>query len=184
MKKTIEKIENMIEGWLNRVPHLPESFKKWLSTNLWIIVLVGTILSGIAIISMFAGLLAIISMLGAATRMYYGYYAVASYSGWSVFTSLLSIIFVVGTVILMALAINPLKAGNKSGWQMLFYSLLLQAVAVVVNAVLSFNVISIFFGLIFGAIGVAVGAYLLFEVKSHFVKSGKVLSEKIEKDGK
>jgi hypothetical protein len=143
------------------------------------LVLIGVVLSAISILVMFTGMLTYISMLGAASRFSYGYYAVAStYSGWTVVASIISIIFMACIIFLMAKAINPLKYGKKSGWRLLFYALLLQAVSVIVSAIISLDVFNFIFGIIFGAIGIAIGAYLLFEIKSHFVAVGKGVKNK------
>lgn len=181
MKKLMNKIEVLLEKWLKPIPRLPESFRKWLATNLWIIVLVGVVISIVSIIVSFVGLVAILSWLGTATRSLYGYYIYAhSYSSWSAVTAIVSILLAVGMLILMAMAISPLKAGKKKGWDILFFALLFQAAVIVINAVISLNIVSFLLGIIFGAIGVAAGAYLLFEVKSHFVKIGEKVEEKKE----
>ena len=168
MNKSIDIIEDFIEKSLSKLPHLPERFKKWLSTNFWIIILVGLLLSCLAVIFMIVYLIQNISMIGAYPRFVYGLYSVnlSYHSGWNIFTDIISIIFMTGTIILISLSIKPLMNSQKKGWKLLFYALLLQAVAIIINAILSLNILS----LIYGLIGFAIGSYLLFEVKSYFVK--------------
>ena len=166
MKESVEKLEGLVAGWLKPLPRLPESFKKWVSVNLWWIDLIGAIVSGIALLVAIGGLITIVSMLSGIHSIFGYYYSV--YSGWNVFASIVSLAFIVCTITITAIAISPLKLGKKKGWTLLFYVLLIEAVAVVVNSILTFSVLSFIFGIIFGAIGIAIGTYLLFEIRSEF----------------
>lgn len=166
MRKSVEKLEEMIVGWLKPLPRLPESFKKWISLNLWWITLIGAILSAVGLLFMIGGLITMLSIM-AGTHSFFGYYYNA-YSGWDVFASIMSLVFIIGTIVLTAISISPLKIGKKKGWTLLFYVLLLQTISIVVNAILTLSIISFIFNIIFGAICVAIGAYFLFEIRAEY----------------
>lgn len=168
MNKFIENIEDMVAKWLKPLPHLPVKFTKWIAINLWWIVLIGVILSALGLLAMFTGLFAIIAFLGTATS-FYGHYVTSTYTGFSLVVSLVSILFMVGTIVLTAMAISPLKLSAKKGWTLLFTVMLIQAAFVVVGAILSGNVFLFISNLVSGAIGIAISAYLLFELRSYFV---------------
>ncbi len=168
---TIEKIEDKVAGWLKPVPHLPAGAQKWIANNVWWIVLVGTILSGLGLLIGLVGFLGVLALVGTTTS-YYGAAVTGSvYGGGWVISALVSLAFTLGALILFARAVSPLKALKKQGWKLLFLVLLLDTVYVVLNSIFSFSIIGFIFGIIFGAIGIAIGAYFLFEIRSHFVSA-------------
>lgn len=175
MKQFIEKLEVMIDGWLKPLPRLPISFKKWVSENLWWIVLIGVILSSLGLLAMIGSLATIISLLGGVS--YFGFRMASLYTGWHVFASVISLLFMAGTIVLTAMSISHLKVGKKKGWTLLFLVLLLQSVAVIVNAILTYSVVSFIIGIIVGAVCLAIGAYLLFELRAYF---GEGFTKKVE----
>ena len=171
----ISKVENMVGGWLKSVPHLPRGGQKWLAENVWWIVLIGVIAGAI---SLLVGLAAIFSYMAFVGNAASYYYTVSPYgSGWIIGT-VVSLLFSVAIVILLATAITPLKALKLSGWNKLFIVLLVNAVSAVLGAILSFSVGGFIFGIIFGAIGVAISAYFIFEIRSHFGGSAKHVPSK------
>lgn len=165
--KSIEKLETMVADWLKPLPHLPIAFKKWLAENIWWIVLVSVILSVIGTLFMIIGVFTAISLLGTTTSMF-GYYIAPAYTGWSVMALMISMLFMIATVILAAMAISPLKVSQKRGWMLLFSMMVLRAVAAVVGAIFTYSVFGFMSSLISSAIGIAVGAYLLYEIRSYF----------------
>lgn len=168
--ETIGKLEKQILVWLQSVPHLPEVVRKWLGTNVWWIVLVGVILSGIALLSSLITIIGVASLIG---TVGVSYYAVATFTTWSIVTGLVSLAFGIVQVLLLIAAISPLKAKQKKGWVLLFASWLVGVLAMVVSAVLTLNPIGIVFGLLFGAIGVAISGYFLFEIHGQFAQVQK-----------
>lgn len=163
----VKNLENTVAGWLKPVPHLPKAAQKWIAENVWWIVLIGVVLSAIGLLVSLAAFLGALALVG---TYYGGALAVSGYTGggW-VLSGILSLIFTVGLITLLATAISPLKAMKKKGWTLLFLITLLDAVYVVLSAVLSLSVIGFIFGIIFGAIGLAIALYLLFEIRSYFV---------------
>ena len=152
------------------LPRLPGNVTKWISENVWWIVLVGVILSGIGLLTGIGALFTALAVVGTGVT-YYGYAFAGTYTGGWIASSIISLVFMAGILALLATAITPLKAMKAKGWNVLFMVLLVDAVYVAVNALFSFNIIGFVFNLIFGAIGLAISAYFLFEIKSHFVKS-------------
>jgi len=161
--ESIHKLEDKIEVWLKPLPHLPTTWRKWLSGNVWWIVLVGVIISAFGIFSLFSAL----SFLTATTN-YYG--AVLQEAGVQVHGSLwsvsiyISIALLVVTVVLEAMAISPLKTQNKKGWDLMFLAYLIGIASSVISALLNLEIMS----LIGAAISAVIGAYFLFEIRSYF----------------
>lgn len=165
--EAVKKLEKIIEGWLKPIPHLPSTWRKWLGENVWWLVLIGTILSGIAILTGIGALLTALSLMGAATS-FYGYYYAQAFDGMWMFSSIVSLAGLVLSVVLMAMAINPLKDQKKKGWDLLFISTVVSVAVNVLALVINFNMYTLVPGLIGAAIGAGIGMYLLFEIKSHF----------------
>jgi len=166
----VSNLETRIAGWLKPLPHFPATAQKWLGTNVWWIVLVGVIMSGIGfLISLFA-FFAALAISTSVASSFYAYTDAGLYGGGWLASQLVSLIFTVLAAILLATAISPLKNGKKVGWNRMFLVLLLNVVLIVLNAILTFNPFTFIFAIIFGSIGVAIGTYLLFEIRGHFIE--------------
>lgn len=168
----LNKLESTIHGWVKSVPHLPVAGQKWLGQNVWWIVLIGTILSAIAGLVAIGGIFTLLALMSA-----YAIYAPTATVG-SLIGAIVSVVFLVLQVLLMAMAIKPLKAGQKKGWVILFASWLLNIVSVVLGAVLSFSIFGFITGILFGAIGVAISGYFLFEIHGQFAHTVKHTAKK------
>ena len=165
--KYVKKIEDWAEDLHKKLPHLPKSAQTWLAQNIWWIAIVGAGLSAISVIAS----LQFIATLSSPTA-FYGYPLVGvTHTGYAITTALISLAFVVVTGLLLALAVKPLRAQSRKGWTLLFYALLVEAVSVVVNAIVNFNIFGFFFQIIFGAVFVAITAYFIFEIRSHFLRT-------------
>jgi len=175
--KNINKIETMIEGWLKPLPHIPAKWSKMLADNLWWIVGIGIVLTGIALLMALGVLFAGLSFLGGMSG--YGALLANVYTGWWMAAAVISMAIPAVSVVLMGMAFNPLKAMQKKGWNLLFLASLVTAAAQILSVALNFNYVLIF-SLIMTLAGVAVGIYLLFEIKSYF-KSGKIAAIKDKK---
>jgi hypothetical protein len=162
---TINKAENMVGSWLKGMPHLPRGGQKWLADNVWWIVLIGVIASAISILVGIAGIFSYLAFVGNAAAYYY---TISPYgSGW-IISAVVSLLISALVVILLSMAITPLKSLRRKGWDLLFMVLLIDAVSVVLGSILSLSVLGFIFGIILGAIGLAIGAYFMFEIRSHF----------------
>jgi hypothetical protein len=165
--ESIKKIEDMVEGWLKPIPHLPTNWRKWISDNIWWITLVGVILSVIGLFGLLIILLGAVSFFGT-TSVFYGAYVPAAYSGVQLFAGFVQLLFLVATVAITAMAVMPLRLMRKKGWDLLFLSFLVGIVAQIVGAVLMANPSGIITTLLSDLIGAAISAYFLFEVRSYF----------------
>lgn len=140
------QVENTLNEYLyNRVPHLPAEWRELLVkiapyiTILFVVLSIPVILAAIGVGAFLSPLVAIGGGVG----------AVAGFS--------LTIIVFAISVVLEAMAIPGLFARSKQGWQLLFYSTL-------INAVYNFVTFNLF-GFI---LGTALSLYLLFQVKSYY----------------
>ncbi|MFZ2126547.1 MAG: hypothetical protein WAV04_03495 [Candidatus Microsaccharimonas sp.] len=174
----INKLETMIGGWLKNVPHLPAAGQKWLATNVWWIVLIGAILTGIGLLFAIGGLFTLIALLGAVSSVYY--VPGAGITAWSIIAAVIGLVFTVIQGILLAIAVQPLKAMQKKGWVILFASWLLGILSVVISAIVSGSIFGFISGILFGAIGVAISGYFLYEIHGQFahVKTVKAKAKK------
>jgi hypothetical protein len=170
--KYVKKADELLSGWLKDLPRLPANVQNWIAENVWWIVLVGAIMSGIAVLMGIAGLFTALALVGTGVT-YYGYAFAGAYTGGWIVSAIVSLVFMAGLIGLLATAVTPLRAMKARGWDLLFMALLLQALYAILNAFLTYNIVGFVFSLIFSAIGLAIGAYFLFEIKSHFVKSSK-----------
>ncbi|MDB5167300.1 MAG: hypothetical protein JWN26_445 [Candidatus Saccharibacteria bacterium] len=163
---SMSRAENIVGNWLKSVPHLPRGGQKWVAENAWWIVLIGVIASAIAVLIGISAIFAYMAWVGNIPA--YSYYVTSPYGpGW-IIGSIVSLLFSILIVILLATAITPLKTLKKKGWDRLFLVLIADAVSVVVGSILSFSILGFIFGLIFGAIGLAISAYFTYEIRSYF----------------
>jgi len=174
----INKLESIALGWVKNVPHLPVAGQKWLALNVWWLALVGAILAGIGGLFALGSLFQLIALLGTVAN---SYYVVQSVTSWAILSSIVSIVFLAVEVLLLGLAVQPLKARQKKGWVLLFALLLVNALSVVVNAFLTFSFGGFIVTIIFGAIGLAIGGYFLFEIHGQFAHSTKAATTPVVK---
>ena len=170
MMDLINKFEKMLLGWAKNVPHLPVAARTWLGVNVWWIVLIAAIISGIAFLSTLSNLLTYVSLMGAASS---AYYINASYTSLAVMNTSITLVFIAATAALLGFAVTPLKERLKKGWVLLFFTLLVSALSIVVQAVTSFSVGSFIVQILFGAIFLAIGAYFITEIHSQFAHPAK-----------
>ena len=163
--ESLQKLEVMVAAWYKDMPHMPENGRKWLATNAWWIVLVGTILGAIGLSSAFMGL-----MIAGAMLVGFGGAVGAAITGIAFLAVTVSLAFSILDIVLGAIAISPLKAQRKRGWDLLFLIMLLNVVAALVAFLFGFNVFQLVWTLLF----TAVGAYFLFEARPYFHESAKV----------
>ena len=161
----LSKLEHTVLGWLKNMPHLPEVARRWIGANIWWITLVAAILSGIGVLVGLIGLVGIISLIGTVAA---SYYATATFTTWAIVVGFIGLFFSLIDTILLAMAINPLRAKQKKGWVLLFAVWLIGVLSVVVNSILSLNVLGFITGILFGAIWLAISGYFLFEIHGQF----------------
>jgi hypothetical protein len=140
------------------VPHLPKGFTKWLAENSWWLTIVGVVFSVIGAFGLLAAMTA-----GSALMVVVGAPALG---GMFFISTLISLIGIGVSVVAEVMAITPLKAMKKRGWDLMFFVLLVSVAMGLLGSLLSANV----GGILFGLIGAAIGAYVLLELKHYFVK--------------
>lgn len=163
----LSKIETTFEGWFKPLPHLPENGRKWIASNAGVIVTVGLILSVIGTLFMVGALFTALSFLSSSIGLL-GAFGVTVYStGW-IISTIVSLLDLVLIITLTAMAIKPLKAMNKKGWDLLFMLSLASATLSVISTIINFDAFSLLGGLMGAAIGLAISMYFLFEIRSYF----------------
>jgi len=153
---TLRDTELKIAKWFHKTPSLPNSWRTWLAVNAWWIILVGAVLVVATALGTLAEYLTVLTTQNLNNRL-----------PW-LFSSLGGLIFAIAQSIVLIMAIPPLRQMSKKGWVLLFISLLIQALAVVIEAILTLKVHDFIWGIVDGAIELAIAAYLLFEVRTYF----------------
>ncbi|HEY0965508.1 MAG TPA: hypothetical protein VGE13_03455 [Candidatus Saccharimonadales bacterium] len=159
----VENIEKSGVEMFKQAPHLPKNVRDWITNNAWWIVLIGVILSILSVLSLvpiLAGASVINSMYAA-----YAPYAAAS-NGNFIIAAWVSLIFLAVVVYLEAMAIKPLQAKTKRGWDLVFLAFLVSIASSLVNFVITMQVSSLL-GIV---LAVVIGGYFLFEARGGFVQ--------------
>jgi len=162
--ETVHKLESTFAKWYEKAPHLPKGGRDWIADNIWWIVLIGVIIGAMGIVGILAALLLGTALLGVAG----GVFGIAAGSAITL-AILTSFAFTIAIIILHALAIQPLRAKQKRGWELVFVTMLLDIAMTILNLLFGGH----FSNFLQGLIGVAIGGYLLFEIRSHFVLAHK-----------
>lgn len=163
--KQLAPLEDAIVKVHKDLPHLPKGLTTWLVENAWWLVIIGVVLGGIGVLTtltaLTAGSLLVGSLAGAAI-------------GGMVFASgLVSLAVLVLTVVIEALAIQPLKAKQKRGWDLLFLASLIGVAGSLISALLN-GPVGILIGIVWTAVFAAIAFYVLFELRVHYVGKAAV----------
>lgn len=159
----IKQLELKMAEWYKAVPHLPARGQAWLANNIWWIVLVGVILSGLGLC-----ILLLVVLLVATGLVVFGGAIGAALSGILLVAVLINCGFSIVELIFSAMAIGPLKQGQKRGWNYLFAAYLVMVAATIVSFLLHLNAPGLV-GLVWNVICLAVIGYFLFEIRSHLL---------------
>ncbi len=154
----VDSVSSTVAKWMKDVPHLPKGFTKWLAENSWWLTIVGVVFSVIGAFGLLAAMTA-----GSALMVVVGAPALG---GMFFVSSVISLIGIGVSIVAEVMAITPLKAMKKRGWDLMFFVLLVSVAMGLLGSLLSANVA----GILFGLIGAAIGAYVLLELKHYFVK--------------
>lgn len=170
----LQKIETILAGWFKKAPRLPETGRKWLTDNIWWMALVGALISILGIFIIIPVLFATLTLTTALGTFspYTTSYETAYGMAW--LSLMFSVLNYVVTAVLLAVAVSPLKAKSRKGWNLLF---VLYLVNFVLGVLSSLVLISIF-AFIGPFIGAAIGGYFLFEIRDYFVGDKKVAHKK------
>lgn len=161
----LRQLEHRILGWVKNVPHLPTDVQAWLGRNIWIIVMVGSIISAVAVFFQFINWLSFLALVNSPASPLYIYGGVA---GWSIAVNIVSYVFTTILLVLAFASVKPLKSRSKKGWVILFATWLAYIAITVINAVLSFSSFTFIMSLLLGGTFAAISGYVLFEVHNYF----------------
>lgn len=150
-------LENSLATLFKGLPHLPKDWRHWLADNAWWLALIGVAFGCLGILGLVPVVLGI--------SIFTGIIAGPAAGALVIITGIVNMAVLVVSVALEAMAITPLKAKQKRGWDMLFLVSLVTFTGAVLNALITGNVDHIV-GLI---IGTLIGLYVLFEVRMYFV---------------
>lgn len=177
MEKLATVEQSLVKAFKD-LPHFPKSLRDWVGENAWWIVIIGVVLGGISILSsLFAA-----TLFGPFLVMYAGGVG-GGYAATLVgISGLISLAVLIVTVVVEAMAISPLKAKQKRGWNLIFLSWLIgvagSLVGIVMNVLAGGNIFAAVGGLVWTALFAAIGAYVLFEFRSYYVTVKPVDSSK------
>lgn len=167
--ETVHNLEKTVAEWYKNVPHLPKELRKWLGDNVWWLVLIGVVVSVFGVFATISTLLVVLGLGGLAFSAagVYGSYVASGVIGFAWLSVLISLLTLLAVLVLMGMAVTPLKAKAKKGWTLLFVVLLVSVVLNVVGNLVGFNIV----GILWVAIWAAVEGYFLFEIRDEFGKA-------------
>ena len=150
-------LEDGLNTFFKGLPHLPKEWRHWLADNVWWLVLIGVVLGAFGILGLVPVVLGI--------SIFTGIVAGPAAGALVIITGIVNMAVLVVSVVLEAMAVTPLKAKQKRGWDLLFLVSLVAFAGSVLNAIITGNI-----GHILGLlVGTLIGLYLLFEVRMYFV---------------
>lgn len=157
---SLRKLEVTVGDWYKNMPHLPKNGQRWLATNAWWLVLIGVILGALSVL----GTLSAMMLAGAVLVGTLGV-AGAAFGGLAFLAAIVPIAFAVIDIVIMAVAISPLKGLKRNGWSLLFLVAVINVAALVVSFLLTLNLVA----LVWGLLGTAVSLYFMYEIHGYFV---------------
>jgi hypothetical protein len=165
----LEKLETTLDDALNKnAPFkIPANGRKSLAEAMWWLALIGGVLQlWLAWGFWHVGHL-VDRLIGYTNALssYYGGDVVSNHLGLFYY---LTLVVVLISAVLLLVATPSLKAMRKQGWNLVFYSTLVNVAYGVVRMFTDYGGFGDLIGAIIGSI---IGAYLLFQVRDHFMKS-------------
>lgn len=154
-----ERIERKLADYHATLPHLPEAARQWLTTNIWWIVLIGAA-AGLFVIVV----LMLITLVGGVFLAGAVFLFSAKYGGLALLAAALAVALMIANVVILGLAITPLKSRARKGWVLLMVGLFVGFIAaLVIDLVRSDDGAVLKDGLLF-----AVSLYAMFELRGFF----------------
>lgn len=172
MQSSLASLEAKLDDMLvkNAPFQIPEAGRKWIATYAWIFTIVGVVLGAMAALTLF-GILGIASVA-------IGGVVAATGGGIFLLFAWLALAVLVLQVALEAMAISPLKAMKKRGWDLIFYSVLISIVYNLFEVLRQFDSGFALFSLLWSMfISIAV-LYVLFQVRGQFAGSKRAVEDK------
>lgn len=161
----VDKVERTLGAWYGRLPQLPQKLRLWIADNMWWIMLIGAVV-------MVAGLLSVLGVLLLGTMLLSVFAGVYGHVVGVIVAMLALVWITLYTVdmVLLFMAISPLKAHELRGWRLLFYGFLLGVAVEITYVFVSADVASF----IWSMIVTAFGGYVLYQVRDHFAVASEV----------
>ncbi len=155
-----------------QAPKMPEGAKKAFVKWMPILALIGAVLSVLGIWSTWAAATATNSLVKYANEIsrVFGDGTTVSETRLTVWVWV-ALAFLVVNLVLCVMAYAPLKAHSKKGWNLVFYSSLVNVLYSVVTLFIEGNGIGYF---ITGLLVTAVGFWILFQIRPAYVKAAAV----------
>lgn len=144
-----------------KFPHIPEGGRK----------VIADISPWIALIF---GILGVIGLLGEGALMTLIAIPALMTGGVWVIVGFITALLGLASVVLQLLAVNPLKARIKKGWNYLFYGVLIGVVSTIISVIGGVVGASAYAGasavssLVSGALGFLIGGWILFEIRDQY----------------
>jgi hypothetical protein len=157
-----EKVTKYVAELYGHLPHLPLNLRKWLTSNMWWIVLIGAIIGGFGVLC-----LVLITLLGGIFLAGAVFLFSAKFGGLALLIAVIIVALLIANVVIAIMAINPLKLRMKRGWDLLTVSLVLIFTAAVLTDISKQDSIAIINDIFW----LAVSGYFLFEIRSFFMSS-------------
>lgn len=167
---TIKHIERTLVTWHKKAPHLPAKHRELLADNSWRIVVIG---AGLSIYSLFALVPMIVTELVLNPSIHVitpsiPYHHDTPGLAWAGLLATAIVFFI--TAIMLAIATYPMMEMEKRGWNLAFYTYLMNAVLGVVTTIMFPSLLELTVLII---VGLGAG-YLLLEIRSKFSSEVKV----------
>lgn len=164
MMEYLSSIEDTVAGWYNNLPQPPRIFKRWLVDNVWWVIVIAVVLGVLGLLATLKD----VSMSG----LNYSFTLRGIFSTMDQAAVTITFLISIAVVVINTFSISPLRSKYKTGWKLLFTSLMLSVLSLAVAVVLTFDIGSF----ISGAISAAITGYLLFSFRDqyvvHSIKSG------------
>lgn len=153
----LSSLEEAIGKLFKKMPHLPRESRDWIADNLWWLVIVGLVLSAVAVFGL------MLLLFGAS--LYMGLTADMVVGGAVFLATVISFAMFSVTIVLEAMAIKPLRLKHRYGWELLFITGLVLLAGSVLRALMSDSLS----GLLNPLVTAFISFYLLFEIRDYFV---------------
>lgn len=163
----LSSLEQALANAYKNAPHLPRGLRVWLVENAWWLVIIGVVLSSITLLAMLPAMFvgtALVTM-----------YAGSAYGGPMMFSNLVNVAVLVVTIIIEAMAIQPLKVKQKRGWNLLFLASVVGILGSLIGAFITYNIVG---GILWTAVAAILSFYVLFELRGHYLAGKKSPVEK------
>lgn len=154
----LSEAEAKVGELYRNVPHLPKTWREWLADNVWWLVIIFVAFNAIA-------------ALGLASYLFnFSWYteleARFQELGVGHLVGFVAFIGTAAAAVAGAVAVGPLRAKLKSGWDWLFVAGLILVASAALRSIL---VVSLY-GLLVAALQALIGFYFIFEIRQYFAR--------------